>query len=99
MGWQSRRALHGRDAVLHRILHLLQGARLKLAHALARDAKFSGQLRERDRTLGEPTRLENATLAVVEHGERRRERLAGRWLSLHADTTQLAAGIGLSVAD
>ena len=31
MGWQSRCALHGRDAVLHRILHLLQGAHLDLA--------------------------------------------------------------------
>ena len=38
----NRRALHGRDAVLHRVLHLLEGAHLDLAHALARDAEFLG---------------------------------------------------------
>ena len=34
---QGRRALHRGDAVLHRLLHLLEGAHLDLAHALTRD--------------------------------------------------------------
>jgi hypothetical protein len=33
-----RRALHRGHAVLHRLLHLLEGTHLDLAHALARDA-------------------------------------------------------------
>src|SRR5258705_10993971 len=61
---------HRRDAMLHCVLHLLEGAHLDLAHALARDAEFLGQLHERDLFLGEPTRLEDAPLALVEHGER-----------------------------
>src|ERR1700692_253082 len=80
-GWklthlQRRRGPHRHDAVLHRVLHLLEGAYLDLAHALARDAKFLGQLRERDLFLGEPARLEYAPLALVEHGERIGQRLA-----------------------
>ena len=60
---QGRRAFHRGDAVLHRLLHLLEGAHLDLAHALARDSKFLGELRERDLFLGEPARLEDAPLA------------------------------------
>ena len=64
-GWklthlQRCRGPHRRDAVLHCVLHLLEGAHLDLAHALARDAEFLGQLRERDLFLGEPARLEDA---------------------------------------
>ena len=51
--------------MLHRVLHLLEGAHLDLAHALARDAKFLGQLRERDLFLGEPARLEYPEPAAV----------------------------------
>src|SRR3979409_2012431 len=74
-GWklthlQRRRGRHRRDAVLHCVLHLREGAHLDLAHALARDTEFLGQLHERDLFLGEPTRFEDAPLALVEHGER-----------------------------
>src|SRR5215470_9927660 len=80
-GWklthlQRRCGAHRCDAVLHRVLHLLEGVHLDLAHALARDAEFLGQLRERDLFLGEPARLEDAPLARVEHGERTGQRLA-----------------------
>src|SRR6478672_6650430 len=80
-GWklthlQRRRGRHRRDAALHCVLHLLEGADLDLAHALARDAEFLGQLHERDPFLGEPARLEDAPLALVEHGERTGQRLA-----------------------
>src|SRR5215218_508023 len=80
-GWklthlQRRRCPHRRDAVLYCVLDLLEGAHLDLAHALARDAEFLGQLRERDLFLGEPARLEDAPLALVEHGERIGQRLA-----------------------
>src|SRR5258708_21228107 len=73
---QRRRSFHHSDAVLHRLLHLLEGTRAYLAHALARDAEFVGELLERDRFFGEPARLEDAPLPVVERGERRGERLA-----------------------
>jgi hypothetical protein len=73
---QGQRALHRGNAVLHRLLHLLEGAHVDLAHALARDAELLGELRERDRVLGKPARLEDAPLAVVELGERLRQRLA-----------------------
>src|ERR1700730_9505068 len=73
---QSSRSIDRGDAVLHRFLHLLQRAHVDLAHALARDAKLVREFRERDWVLGEPTRFEDAPLAIVEHGERRGERLA-----------------------
>src|ERR1035438_6345036 len=74
-GWKlmhrlGPRALHRGNAVLHRLLHLLEGAHVDLAHALARDAELLGEFRERDRVLGKPARLEDAPLAVVELGER-----------------------------
>src|SRR5258708_21504992 len=79
-GWklthlQRRWGRHRRDAVPHCVLHLLEGAHLDLAHALARDAEFLGQLHERDLLLGEPTRFEDAPLALVEHGEHIGQRL------------------------
>src|SRR5258708_18036711 len=73
---QRRRGPHRRDVVLHRVLHLLEGAHLDLAHALPAEAEFLRQLRERDLFLGEPARLEDAPLALVEHGERIGQRLA-----------------------
>ena len=36
------RHLNRGDAVLERLLHLLEGARLDLAHALARDSELVG---------------------------------------------------------
>src|SRR5262249_22716423 len=80
-GWKllrqpRRRSFHHGDAVPHSPLHLLEGTHAYLAHALARDAELVGQLAERDRFFGEPTRLEDASLPVVERGERRGERLA-----------------------
>src|ERR1700746_4082069 len=52
-GWklthlQWLRGRYRRDAVLHCVLHLREGAHLDLAHALARDAEFLGQFHERD---------------------------------------------------
>src|SRR6476646_7097860 len=80
-GWklthlQWLRGLYRRDAVLHCVLHLREGAHLDLAHALARDAEFLGQFHERDLFLGEPARFEDAPLARVEHGEHIGQRLA-----------------------
>ena len=40
---QGRRALHRGDAVLHRLPHLFEGARLDLAHPLARDLGTASQ--------------------------------------------------------
>src|SRR5262245_57059917 len=73
---QRRRGPHRRDAVLHCVLHLLEGTLAYLAHALARDAELVGKLVEGDRFFGEPARLEDAPLPVVERKERRGERLA-----------------------
>ena len=61
-GWklthlQRRRGPHRREAVLHRVLHLLEGAHLDLAHALPAEAEFLRQLRKRDLFLGEPARV------------------------------------------
>ena len=49
---QRRRSFHRGDAVLHRLLHLLEGTHAYLAHALARDAELVGELLERDRLFG-----------------------------------------------
>src|SRR6476620_4907042 len=62
-GWklthlQRRRGRHRRDAALHCVLHLLEGADLDLAHALARDAEFLGQLHERRTTCHLPPRAD-----------------------------------------
>src|SRR5262249_46304918 len=73
---QRRCGAHRCDAVLHRVLHLREGVPLDLAHALARDAEFLGQFHERNLFLGEPACLEDAPLALVEHGERAGQRLA-----------------------
>jgi hypothetical protein len=45
-------------------------------HALACDANSSASSAERDQLLGEPTRFEDAPLAIVEQGERQGERIA-----------------------
>src|SRR5207245_5445411 len=70
------RGLHRGDAVFYRLLHLLEGAHLDLAHALARDAELVGEFFQRDRVVGKAARLEDAPLALVEHGERLAECLA-----------------------
>src|SRR5215472_18344510 len=63
------------DRDLHRPPHLLEGAHLDLTHALARDAELHRQILERHRIIGELARLEDAPLALAEHGERLAERL------------------------
>ena len=50
----------------HRLLHLLEGAHLDLADALAGDAELGGKLLQRQRLLGKPARLEHAPLARVQ---------------------------------
>src|ERR1039457_2095550 len=60
------RLLQSSDTILHRLLHLLEGAHLDLAHALARDAEFGCQILERDRIVRETARLEDAPLALLE---------------------------------
>src|SRR5260370_8416272 len=69
-GWklthlQERRDPHRRGAVLDCVLHLLEGAHLDLAHALARDADFLGQLHERDLLLANPPPLDHPPPALA----------------------------------
>src|SRR3712207_929632 len=63
------RRLAGGEVLLDRLLDLLEGAHLDLAHALARDAELGGELLEGDRIVGQAARLEDAPLARVEHAE------------------------------
>src|SRR5690348_4829527 len=70
------RGFHSGDAILHRLLHLREGAHLNLAHALRRHAELIGKPLERDRLVGEPPRLEDATLTAAEHGKSFAQRLA-----------------------
>src|ERR1700724_3700286 len=64
------------DTILYCLLHLLKGVHLDLAHALARHAKFVGELIERDRLVGKAPPLEDAALALVQHLERLAQGLA-----------------------
>src|SRR5215468_1903165 len=75
MRWQRRWSFHHSDAVLHRLLHLLEGTHAYLVHALARYAELVRELIERDRLFGESARLEDAPLPVVERGDRQGEGL------------------------
>src|SRR5262249_8193070 len=70
--WRSGRRFHRGDAVLHRLLHLLEGAHLDLAHALARHAELGGKVFERHRLVRQAPRLQHAAFAVVGHFERPR---------------------------
>src|SRR5690348_16430498 len=56
--------------VLHRFLHLLEGADLDLADALAADVVFLRQFLERRRIVAQPASLEDRLLAIIElaHG-------------------------------
>jgi hypothetical protein len=90
---QRRRSFHQGDAVLHRLLHLLEGRHAYLPHALARDAELVGELLERDRFFGEPARLEDAPLPVVEPGECRGEGLAAAAELLACGECRLLVGI------
>src|SRR5262249_46359512 len=88
-GWklmrrQRRRTLHYSAAVLHRLLHLLEGAHLDLAHAFARHTELGRQILGGVGVLGRPPRLEVAPLALVEDRERFPGRLPGvvRFLAL-----------------
>src|SRR5262245_47262621 len=97
MRWQRRWSFHHTDALLHRLLHLLEGTHAYLAHALARDAELVRELLERDRFFGEPARLEDAPLPVVERGARRGEGLAASVVSWSAcsSTNQFCHSPGL----
>ena len=89
---RARARFHGREAVLHRPLHLLERAHLDLAHALARHAELGRQILERDRVVGKPARLEDAPLALVEHRERFTERLPAVVRFLVLDQARLLIG-------
>jgi hypothetical protein len=66
---QGRRSFDRGDAVLDRLLHLFERAHLDLTHALAGDAEFGRQVPEDDRLIRQAARLEDASLAVIEHVE------------------------------
>src|SRR5262249_52377339 len=96
-GWklmrrQRRRTLHYSAAVLHRLLHLLEGAHLDLAHAFARHTELGRQILERDRVVGKSPRLEDAPLALVEHRKRFTERLLAVLGFLVLDEPRLLIG-------
>src|SRR5262245_2938333 len=69
------RLLQRRHAVLDGLLHFFEGAHFNLAHALARHTELGCKLLERDRVVGQSSGLEYAPLALVEHVERRDQRL------------------------
>jgi hypothetical protein len=69
MHWHGQPSFDRGDRVSHRPLHLLEGAHLDLAHALARDAELRRQVLKRDRIIRQAARLEDAPLPVVEHAE------------------------------
>src|SRR5215813_14155221 len=93
MRWEKRWSFHHSDSVLHRLLHFLEGTHAYLAHALARDAELVGELLERDLFFGEPARLEDPPLSVVEHGERRGEGLAAAAELLACGECRLLVGM------
>src|SRR5262249_54985029 len=86
-------SFHHSDAVLHRLLHLLEGTHAYLAHALARDADLVGELLGRDGFFGEPTRLEDAPLTVVGRGARRGEGLTAAVELLACGECRLLVGM------
>src|SRR3954471_16362922 len=55
------------DRALDRGLHLLEGADLDLADALARHAELGSKVFQRHRLIGEAARLEDAAFARVEY--------------------------------
>ena len=61
--------------IFHRFLDLLESPNLDLPDALARNAELIGEFFERDGVICQPSRLEDASLALVEHVERLAERL------------------------
>src|SRR5262245_33047662 len=66
---------HGGDVILHRFLDLLEGPDLDLPDTLTRNTELVRELFERDRVVRQPSRLEDAPLALVEHVERLAKRL------------------------
>jgi hypothetical protein len=90
---QMRRSFYHGDTLLHGLLHLLEGTHAYLAHPLARDAELVGELLKCDRFFGEPTRLEDAPLPVVERGERRGEGLAAAAELLACGECRLLVGM------
>src|SRR5260221_2773072 len=66
----------------HSLLQLLEGAHLDLADALARNAELVRQLLKRHRLVRQSARLQNATFALVQYGQRVAQRLAAVvWVS------------------
>src|ERR1700736_1274423 len=70
------RDFQGGNTALHGLLQLLEGAHLDLAHALARNAELIRQFLKRDRLVRQSPRLEYATLALVQYGQRVAQHLA-----------------------
>src|SRR5712671_7512121 len=83
---------HGGDVILHRLLNLLESAHFDLSHPLARDAELVGEFFQRDGIVRQPARLEDAPLALIEHGERLAERLMAIVRFLAFDQPRLLAG-------
>src|SRR5690606_40174905 len=57
------------QVLLHRLLHLFEGAHLDLADAFPRDAEFRREVLEGDRVVREAACLEDPALARIEHRE------------------------------
>src|SRR5262249_13473411 len=91
MRWEKRRSFHHSDAVLHRLLHLLEGTHAYLVHARAADSV--GELMEGDRLFGESARLEDAPLPVVERGDRQGEGFAAAVELLACGECRLLVGM------
>src|SRR5215831_16852540 len=92
LSMRAFRPLHGGDPMPDSVLHLLEGAHLDLTHAFARHAELGRQILKRDRVVGEPARLEDAPLALVEHRERFAERLPAVVRFLVLDEPRLLIG-------
>ena len=92
-GQRRLRLLHGGDLGLHRLLHLLEGAHLDLADALARHAELGGEVLQRHRVVGEPAGLEDATLARIEHAHRAVQRVAAVISECTATISREVAGL------
>src|SRR5260370_1747056 len=65
---QRPRRPHRRAVVLHRVLHLLEGAHLDLAHAPPPEAEFPVTLPNRDLSLAAPAHPQHPPRALLHHG-------------------------------
>src|SRR6185312_1952189 len=64
------------DRALHGGLHLSKGAAPDLPHPLPRYSEFAGEILQGHRIVRQPPRLEDATLARIEHPDGAVQRLA-----------------------